>query len=177
MTSIARSPLTVSIASTAWNIGTVAFSSEALALRSPTTRSGSAPSLRWNPRTNPSGCIFSTSLPRSLSAFVMPCDSSQSARSSPCHPQSLNALGHLGLNLHPRGTLAALGISPLILILPCFASGSGTGTADRSACVYGCLDSKMTLSVSPSSTTLPRYMTPSLSLTYLATAMSWVMKR
>ena len=53
------------------------------------------------------------------------------------------AIGHLVLKLHPLGLFNGLGISPLRtnLYLP-FCFGSGLGTEDNKALLYGCLGLK-----------------------------------
>ncbi len=176
LTSTSRSPRTVSIESIALNIGLVSRSSALLASSQSLTAFASPPSLIDMVRTKSSGRTSPTWLCIGwLSSPTFSSSSSHSARSLPCQPHLSKTLGHLGLNLHPRGRSMALGISPAIVARPCFWSGSGTGTAEMSACVYGCRGSKTTRSVSASSTILPRYMTARRSLTYLATAMSWVM--
>ncbi len=56
-------------------------------------------------------------------------------------------------------------------------SGSGTGIADINASVYGCSGAEYSVSPSASSTRLPRYITPTTSLTWRTTARSCAMTR
>ena len=54
---------------------------------------------------------------------------------------ALAATGSLGAwlwNRHPPGGFNGLGTSPFKIMRLRFNFGSGTGMADRSACVYGC---------------------------------------
>ena len=56
-------------------------------------------------------------------------------------------------------------------------SGSGIGTADSSACVYGCVGVSNTASTSPISTIRPRYITATRSAMWRTTARSWATNR
>src|SRR3989454_987789 len=82
---------------------------------------------------------------------------------------------HLGWNVHPLGTLIGLGSPPLISTRPCFAFGSGTGTALRRASVYGCIGFLITSSAFASSTMFPRYITAIRWDMYRVTDTSWEM--
>ena len=55
--------------------------------------------------------------------------------------------------------------------------GSGSGTADRSATVYGCRGPSYSRSTRPISTSLPRYITPTRSQMYWTTDRLWAMNR
>ena len=57
------------------------------------------------------------------------------------------------------------------------ALGSGIGTADSSACVYGCAGSCRASSPRPISTILPRYITATRSEMCRTTDRSWAMNR
>src|SRR5256885_2231096 len=69
------------------------------------------------------------------------------------------------------------GRSPYSMIRSRRRSGSGTGTTDTRAFVYGCFGFLIRSRVGPSSTILPRYMTPIRSASTQASDRSWVMKR
>ena len=56
-------------------------------------------------------------------------------------------------------------------------TGSGTGTADISARVYGCSGSAYSAADVASSTSAPRYITPTRSEMCRTTARSWAMTR
>src|SRR5881296_803582 len=75
----------------------------------------------------------------------------------------------------PDGRSIGLGSSPLIGTWVYVCSGSGTGTANKRARVYGWVGFETTSSVGPLSTIRPRYITAIRSDMYRATAMSWVM--
>src|SRR3972149_225817 len=66
-----------------------------------------------------------------------------------------------------------LGSSPLISTRPCFVVGSGTGTAERRASVYGCIGFLMISSAGAISTMFPRYITAMRWLMYRVTETSW----
>jgi len=68
-----------------------------------------------------------------------------------------------------------LGISPEIVTLLLRAAGSGIGTAETRACVYGCKGLLNNSSVSASSTNFPKYIIAILSQTCLVVARSCVM--
>ena len=70
------------------------------------------------------------------------------------------AIGHRVWKRHPDGGLAGDGRSPFSTIRSRRTVGSGTGMADSSALVYGCAGLRYSSSASDSSTSLPRYMTP-----------------
>jgi len=72
-------------------------------------------------------------------------------------------------NLQPLGGLAGDGISPFKIIRFIFTSGSGTGTAEKSACVYGWRGLSNISSVSPSSIVFPKYITKIWSVIYFTT--------
>src|SRR5215472_10528413 len=65
-------------------------------------------------------------------------------------------------NRHSDGGVIALGTSPATpaRTLAFSACGSATGAAMISPLVYGCAGEPYTLSAGPTSTSLPRYMTP-----------------
>src|SRR5258705_3322066 len=84
--------------------------------------------------------------------------------------------GQRPLNGQPLGISVALGSGPSRTMRVPWASGSGTGTADRSASVYGWYGGAKTSATEPSSTTTPRYITATWSATYRTTARSWEMK-
>src|SRR4051794_37978749 len=75
----------------------------------------------------------------------------------------------------PGGGDAGLGTSPRSTIRSrrALASGSGPGTAESSASVYGCTGSVLTRSAGPTSTILPRYITAIRSETWRTTERSW----
>src|SRR5206468_8367479 len=89
------------------------------------------------------------------------------------------ARGHRGWNRHPDGGLIGDGTSPSRMIRFFWAamSGSGMGTADIRAPVYGCLGFRYSVSPDASSTILPRYITATRSDTCLTTERSWAMNR
>ena len=85
--------------------------------------------------------------------------------------QISSAFQHLVWNRQAGGGLSGLGTSPASLIrsrrLRCpFAAwaGSGTGTADSSATVYGCIGVAYKSSLAAFYTTFPRYITATWSL-------------
>src|SRR6476661_5523 len=80
-------------------------------------------------------------------------------------------------NRHPDGGLAGDGTSPRSTSRFLRRRGSVSGTADRSATVYGCPGFPYSPSTDASSTTLPRYITPTRSLMCSTTARLWAMKR
>src|SRR5690606_6651097 len=82
-------------------------------------------------------------------------------------------------NLHPDGGFAGDGRSPWSRMRSrrSSASGSGRGTADMRALVYGCLGAAYKASLGASSTREPRYMTPMTSEMCRTTARSWAMTR
>ena len=91
----------------------------------------------------------------------------------------LIANGHRVRKRQPDGMLVALGRSPVRMIrrrLRC-STGSGTGTADSSAALYGCLGAVTTGAESPISTICPRYITATRVAIWRTTARSWAMKR
>jgi hypothetical protein len=57
------------------------------------------------------------------------------------------------------------------------AAGSGVGTAERRACVYGCEGRANSTFVSATSTIAPRYMTATRSAMWRTTERSWAMRR
>jgi len=63
------------------------------------------------------------------------------------------------------------------MILLIFLSGSGTGTAENKASVYGCSGFLNIISFDPVSTISPRYITPTLSEIYSTTDKSCEMNR
>ena len=69
------------------------------------------------------------------------------------------------------------GTSPSSTIRPDLRRGSGTGIAESSAWVYGCLGSRYRSRLDAISTRRPRYMTPTVSLTCWITARSWAINR
>ena len=80
-------------------------------------------------------------------------------------------MGHLVWKTHPEGAFRGLGNSPSIIILFLSFSirGSGIGTADNKALVYGCSGYVYSYPLSPISTICPRYITAILSLICLIT--------
>src|SRR5467141_3443893 len=87
------------------------------------------------------------------------------------------AYGHRVWKLQPGGGATGLGISPLMTSLRRLDEGSGTGTAAMRALVYGCKGFLTIVSVLPSSTIFPRYMTATRLQTLRAKARSWVTNR
>src|SRR5205823_12619938 len=81
------------------------------------------------------------------------------------------ARGHRGWNRHPDGGSIGEGTSPSRMIRFFWAamSGSGMGTADSSAPVYGCFGFRYRVSPVAVSTIRPRYMTETRSDTCLTT--------
>ena len=65
------------------------------------------------------------------------------ASSGSTSAQTGAAFQHRVRNRHPEGGFTGLGTSPVSTIRFCWRCrsrlGSGTGTADSSACVYGCI--------------------------------------
>ena len=88
-------------------------------------------------------------------------------------------MGHRVRKRHPLGGLIGLGTSPIRMILSRFRanSGSGAGTPDSSALVYGWSGSLYRSLVADRSTTLPRYITATRSLMWRTTLRSWEMNR
>jgi len=85
------------------------------------------------------------------------------------------ASGHRQRNRQPGVGSMTLGGSPRSVTS---ASGAfGSGTAESSSWVYGCLGLASTSSIGPVSAIWPAYITISRSATYRALAMSWVMYR
>src|SRR3989304_49876 len=84
---------------------------------------------------------------------------------------------HLVWKRHPEGGFKGLGISPLSIILFFFLLGSGIGTAESKASVYGCTGWLYMSAEFPISTIFPRYMTAILLLIYSTTLKSWVINR
>ena len=80
---------------------------------------------------------------------------------------------------HPFGGLMGLATSPcsIILFFAMLTSGSGTGIAERSACVYGCSGFLCRPLLVYNSTSLPRYITPMRFEMCLTTARSWAINR
>src|SRR5699024_3973249 len=89
------------------------------------------------------------------------------------------ALAHLVRKGQPLGGSNGLGISPLRIICSRFCSmnGSGIGTADINACVYGCNGFRYNASLDASSTALPKYITKTRSLIYLTIDNSWAINK
>src|SRR6266550_9328996 len=87
--------------------------------------------------------------------------------------------GQRGWKWHPDGGSIGEGTSPskMILRLLLASFGSGMGTAERSAPVYGCRGSLYRPTPSATSTTLPRYITATRSETCFTTERSWAMNR
>ena len=79
----------------------------------------------------------------------------------------------------PTAGRRGLGTSPgRMIALAAAASGSGTGMADMSACVYGCARRRGRCCSRPAiSATRPRYMTATRSLMCSTTPMLWAMNR
>src|SRR6185312_16731630 len=67
--------------------------------------------------------------------------------------------GQRGWNVQPGGGADGDGTSPSRMSRVRFLSGSISGTADRSATVYGCSGRAYSAAAGASSTTRPRYMT------------------
>ena len=84
---------------------------------------------------------------------------------------------HRGWKRQPDGGAAGDGTSPLSTSRLERRRGSGTGTADSSATVYGCLGAVYIWSTGASSTILPRYITPTRSLRYWTTDRLWATNR
>ena len=82
-----------------------------------------------------------------------------------------------GWKTQPLGGFAGDGTSPLSTMRRLVAVGSGTGTAERSACVYGMSGSAYSRSAVASSTTFPRYITATRVAMCSMTLRSWAMKR
>ena len=70
-----------------------------------------------------------------------------------------------------------LGGSPRSVSAATDSGARGSGTAESSSWVYGCLGLVSTSSIGPVSAICPAYITISRSATYRALAMSWVMYR
>ena len=89
------------------------------------------------------------------------------------------ATGHRVWKTHPDGGFAGLGIVPWRMTRSRVASivGSGMGTADKSAFVYGCFGSSYSVIRSEISMILPRYMTAILSEMWRTTARSCAIRR
>ena len=85
-----------------------------------------------------------------------------------------NAFGQRGWNEQPSGGRAASGTSPRGRSRGSALSGSGSGIARISACVYGCLGSWKISSTVPISTIRPRYMIATRSQKNFAPARSCV---
>src|SRR5699024_1933507 len=79
-------------------------------------------------------------------------------------------------NAQPLGGSTGLGISPSKTVSSLSNSGSGTGTAESNACVYGCNGSWYNFSASDISTIFPKYMTPIRSLIFRTTPKSLAIK-
>src|SRR3972149_1375665 len=84
---------------------------------------------------------------------------------------------HLVWKRQPEGGFKGLGISPLSIILFFFLLGSGIGTAESKASVYGCTGWLYISADFPISTIFPRYMTAILLLIYSTTLKSCVITR
>ena len=82
-------------------------------------------------------------------------------------------------NRHPDGGSIGLGMSPVSVIRSRSRSitGSGSGIADSNACVYGCAAAVYSSSAGPTSTSLPRYITATMSEMCRTTDRSWAMNR
>src|SRR4030042_5572287 len=93
-------------------MGTSALDRVVTSLRNFSRARGSEPALNQKPSTNPSSRTLATSFATTPSWSVCPLALSQSARSPAFQPQSANAFGHLGWNLHPFGGFVGLGTSP-----------------------------------------------------------------
>src|SRR3989475_255541 len=107
-----------------------------------------------------------------------PCsDRSSSTTSSAVQPQRSNATGHRGWNRQPAGMFTGSGRSPFRITRSTFFRGSGLGTTEMSACVYGCFGCPMTCSAVPISTIFPRYITAIRSARTHASPRSCVMNR
>ena len=90
------------------------------------------------------------------------------------------ASGHCQRKRQPGAGSMTLGGSPRSPVLASWAAATesgarGSGTADSSSWVYGCLGWVSTSSIGPVSAIWPAYITISRSATYRALAMSWVM--
>ena len=87
--------------------------------------------------------------------------------------------GHRVWKRQPDGGLDGEGRSPVSRMRSrrSSISGSGTGTADMSAIVYGCRGRAYSSSESACSTIAPRYITATSSETCRTTARSWAMTR
>src|SRR5256712_9164206 len=77
----------------------------------------------------------------------------------------------------PPGMSMGLGTSPASTLRARRTSGSGTGTAESSACVYGCWGRANSSAVDASSTIVPRYMTATRWARYFTLARSWEMNK
>ena len=86
------------------------------------------------------------------------------------------ALSWLGTSRLIRGEALSLRTREYVMAMRGMG-GSGTGMESMSAFVYGCFGFATTSSAGPSSTILPRYMTPIRSAMYCTTARSWLMNR
>jgi hypothetical protein len=87
------------------------------------------------------------------------------------------AFQHRVRNRQPDGGFAGDGTSPsnTMRALDRSMRGSGTGTADRRAFVYGCAGCSYTVSAGPTSTIFPRYITATTSLMWRTTDRSCAM--
>jgi hypothetical protein len=85
------------------------------------------------------------------------------------------ASGHRQRNRQPGVGSMTLGGSPRSVSAATESGARGSGTADSSSWVYGCLGWASTSSMGPVSAIWPAYITISRSATYRALAMSWVM--
>lgn len=81
---------------------------------------------------------------------------------------------HLAQNLQHCGGSIGDVTSPSSTIRFCFASTSGSGTAESNAFVYGCRVDQKGSSVSANSTTSPKYITMIFVEIYFTTIKSWV---
>ena len=99
------------------------------------------------------------------------------ATSAAVHPHVSMATGQRGWNRQPGGMSDGSGRSPFRMIRWRRRSGSGTGTTEMSAFVYGCCAFRITSRVGPSSTIRPRYITATRSASRQASSGSWLTKR
>src|SRR5262249_53879092 len=88
-----------------------------------------------------------------------------------------SAIGQRGWNGQPLGGAKGEGTSPASTRRGRLETGSITGTAERRACVYGCLGARQSVLASADSTILPRYITRTRRLMCSITAKSCAMKR
>src|SRR5215813_13442798 len=91
-----------------------------------------------------------------------------------CWPQMGIMYGQRGWKLQPLGVSRRLGTSPMIGMSHGGVCPGGVAAATKVA-VYGCLGCRQTSLALPTSTNLPRYITPIHSLMSSTVARSWLM--